>query len=261
MAEELSGMATSPDGRRIFAVSERRNDRLLEFSFDGTEFHEVGRWPVPSSTTEVESLAWLGDGLLLLGTETQRSAEEDTLLVAYISPDRSLRWSETSIDYIAIWGEGRRRGRGIEAACAAGGVALIGRETPVMNDGRLAIRLAFGSTALDGWSAITIQTQLADDRLGLSSLACRTDASGAIRVWAILRDCDGGRFVVRAVLPAEPVAESVVPAQSSESACHDDRNSEAIAVIGDELFVLTDEGTGAQGSWLYRSKGGTFEAP
>ncbi len=180
----LSGADTGGDGI-VWLVPERRRV-LLSLRENGGELVLEGV-PLPidgvPAGLDTESLAVLGDGRFVFGTEAQRARDKDTLLLAERRADRVAVVDTIELDY-AGWGQRAPRNKGVEGLCAAGGKLLAGVEWVIEEDGRRFAPIAVHGLAEGSWSYHRLPLSSATGKLASLWCVAETDR---IAAWAIER--------------------------------------------------------------------------
>lgn len=187
-----SDLARDPSGR-LWVVTERTH--LLAPIDGGPPLPIVG---VPEDT-DLEALAFTGDGQLLIGTERDEHRTTDYLLEARIEGDRVVVTATRTVDYAAL-GVEVQPNHGIEGLCVAGAHQVLALEDPaVEDDERLGILVVDGRV---------VRVRLRSETGKLSALTC-SEVPGGLKVWAIERHFGVARLL-RMMVP--------LPASGAQSA-------------------------------------------
>lgn len=198
----LSGLTRGERGR-LWAVSER-GGWLLGFAPDGHDqvsFHIRG----VTGDFDLESLAWLGGDRFAVGTEGHADGRaSDAILVVEIAGAAAYITDRIALDYgrLAIAAKGNQ---GIEGLCAVEGVLLGAFETPVIEGGHRAARIARIVAADESWIALSVS--LTSETGKISALDCRRRGAG-LEVLAVERHFEVAR-ILHFVVP-DDLAEGAV---------------------------------------------------
>jgi len=167
----ISGLARSPDGA-LWAVAER--DHVL-LSLSATDGSTISRRTVEGvgGDEDLESLAWLADTRIAVGTErTAADRETDAIYFLELGPADARVTRRVELRY-DLWGIKPRGNQGIEGLCNAGSTLLAGVETPVERDGRRLAPIGRYDMEREAWTPLWLG--LTSDTGKLSALDCRTD--------------------------------------------------------------------------------------
>lgn len=209
---------------------------------------------------DVESLAWLEDGRVALGTETQEDGRtQDAVLIAR-RQGNSLRVEDRILLPYGLWNMRARRNRGIEGLCRVGRHLVAGVESVWQHEGRRLAPVAVYDLAAETWSPLSVELTTPTGRL--SAVACRPipmAASGrtsarpevaALEVLAIERHFEVARIVRFEIPPGRPAGPSPsirVDVVADLTTLLEDRpNPEGIELYAgtDRLVVMIDNNYG-----------------
>ncbi len=236
-AEGLSG-AASGDGE-LWLVAERQR-RLLRMQVKADALTTKGAPVVLEGLApdlETESLAWLGDGRVLIGTETRGDRAQDVLLLMTIDGDRASVLQRIIVDYARL-GVVAEDNHGIEGACAVGDAWVLGLEQ--RDPQGIATVLLYDATE-QTWQVRRLRLTTSDGKL--ASLDCRAGvADGEIEVVAIERHYGVGRLLAFTLGARSDKGSTIAPrvlidlAQVVEPL----PNFESVVIDGTDVIVITD---------------------
>lgn len=241
-----SGLAQDDEGA-FWTVAER-DAALLSFRVSETTGRaarpevELGRVTrLSESFTEgrdLESLAWLGDGRLAIGTESDPASDAEIILVGRRSGDRVEADGRLELGREPWPGLGPTDNAGVEGLCAAGEWVVAALEAVVVEG---ATRLApIAATRLGDrhWRPFRLALTTATGKV--SALSCRARGE-RLEVFAIERHFHVGRVLRFELMPTagprDIAPEVVADLAHSLSALP---NFEGIELTGDRLLLLTD---------------------
>ena len=237
----LSGTAADEQDR-LWAIAERQ-PLLVLFDQPGAEAPRVVRRLVRGvpEGLETESLAWLGHGRLLAGTESRvPNRRSDALLLLELEPDAARVTEMFTVDYEQLFGVHAAANQGLEGLCYAGGVALAAAETSILRDEqRLSplVRVDLTTrTVVPFWLALTSSTGK------VSALDCRrSDDPHVLDVLAIERHY-GITRVLQFFLPLSGVGFVLTPRVALDAGVRfrPHPNVEGITRHGAGLVLVTD---------------------
>jgi hypothetical protein len=243
-ASGLSGLDGDGAGG-LLAVSERGH-ALLRLVVDGSRLVQDGgpiRLGGVSAGLELESLAWLGDGRVAIGTETQREyREQDEILLVRLEEGHGAVTGSLALRY-EPWGLKAGKNHGIEGLCAAEGWLLAGSEAVGEMDGRRYAPLAVHDLEGGGWTHHYLGLSSGVGRL--ASLACRAAGGGALEVLAIERQFEISRLLRFELQPDAAAGSRIDPEILMDLAVHGRARWEGVAWLPDgRLVVLADNDRG-----------------
>lgn len=134
---------------------------------------------------DLESVACLGDGRFVLGTEPN-AIEADARTTIYFARrdgERVVVTEALEIDP-TMWEMTMRHNEGVEGLCRAGGFLVAGIETVIERDGQRYAPIGLYDLGRERWQALRLPLTTATGKL--SALACRTRGA-AVEVTAVER--------------------------------------------------------------------------
>ena len=162
----LSGLARDRDGR-LWAVAETSHQLVM---LDGRPARTLDIHGVPAGL-ELESLAFLDDGRLAIGTESEdRDRRSDLILFATRSRDRFVVQGSMEVPY-SLWDLHSTSDEGIEAICSTDGLLVVASEKVIEDSAGRAAPLGIYDLARGTWR--TARLPLTSDKGKISGLACR----------------------------------------------------------------------------------------
>lgn len=237
----ISGAAATLDGN-VWVVAERQHTLTLLGRAAGA--WRVLRGPLAidgvDATLELESLALLSDGTLLVGTETASARLSDQLLIVRVDGDAARVVQHVTVDYERV-GLRMDENHGVEAACVADGVMVLGLEVRA-DDGTAPV--VVHDTRDNTWRALSLRLSSSTGKL--ASFDCRAAArGGGLEVLAMERHYGVARVLVfdvtRAALAGRD--KSVIePRLLLDLAEHVEPlpNFESLVWLRDQLLLITD---------------------
>ena len=194
----LSGLA-SGDGGVIWAVPER--DRFvvsLRAVGERIEIEEMLRLDGVPPGWDTESIAYLGDGKFVFGTETQTARSQDELLLAERAASTVTVTDRIVLNY-DLWGIEGSVNHGIEGLCVDGDSLFVGVETAIRIEGHRLAPVARYQRTTSEWTAFRVRLHT---ETGLvSALLCRSvQGQDEIELFAIERHY-GVAVLLRFLLP------------------------------------------------------------
>lgn len=177
----LSGLSLGPDGA-LWAIPEERRE-LLRID------HETGAvtaYPIEGMAEglEAEALSYRGDGVFVVGTETDGEGRASDDLVVLDFDGRVARVRETYQCPYDLWGLRSGHNSGIEGLCTMGLDVVVVAEITGTHEGRRFAPLAWRSEAGE-WSPYRIWLS---SRTGkLAGIGCRRMPGGGAQVVAVER--------------------------------------------------------------------------
>lgn len=249
----LSGLARHADGT-LFALPEDHR-ALLAFRLDAagrpgriTEHALTGI----AADVDTESLAFVGDGLLAVGTERIEgdSVRGDEIDVVRVSGESARVERRLRMPY-ARWGMHAIENTGLEGMCAASGILLASVENPIGEGGRRFAHLGrvawSGADATRGATWEHFRLWLTSDEGMISSLDCRPlPDGGGVDVIAVERHFGIAR-ILRFRVPREGRGHDITPRVAVDLGCalEEVPNFEGIVFLDDErVALLTDNDFG-----------------
>ena len=164
----LSGL--TQDGEGAFWAVGEDGDYLLRI--DSATF-AVDQYPVVGCPpkTDLEALAWMGDGRFVLGTETPEAGRtQDALLYGKVRGDRFVVGSDDACDY-GLWDLTASDNHGIEGLCHVDGVLIVATELIDHQRGRRWAPVAMLDLKTQTWTAHRVG--MTSESGKLAALSCR----------------------------------------------------------------------------------------
>lgn len=164
----LSGLTRDGEGV-LWAVGEMGDSALR---IDPTTF-VVRHYPVVGcpSKTDLEALAWIGDGRFVVGTETREAGRaEDVLLYGRFEGGQFVVGSTDACDY-GLWRLTASDNHGIEGVCHLDGVLMLATELTDQQRGRRWAPIAMVDIETQTWTAHRVG--LTSKTGKLAALSCR----------------------------------------------------------------------------------------
>jgi hypothetical protein len=179
----LSGLSHDDRGH-LLAIAERSRT-IVEMDPRGGNLVLRPLGGVPGGL-DTESIAWLGDGRVAIGTESHEEGRVgETVLVAARRGDGFAVEEQLEVPY-SLWGLGGGRDNlGLEALCVADGTMLAAIEAPVVEGDVRLVPLARYDLIARRWTAFRLRLTSATGKL--SALECRPRPDGDLDVVAIER--------------------------------------------------------------------------
>ncbi|MDH3845875.1 MAG: esterase-like activity of phytase family protein, partial [Myxococcales bacterium] len=177
----LSGLTRDGEGV-LWAVGEHGDAALR---IDPTSF-AIRQYPVVGCPpkTDLEALAWMGDGRFVIGTETQEAGRaQDVLLYGRVEGGRLIVDSTDACDY-GLWGLTASDNHGIEGLCRLDGVLLLATELIDRQRGRRWAPVATLDRETQTWTAHRVGLTTKTGKL--AALGCRV-IDGKIAAIAVER--------------------------------------------------------------------------
>ena len=239
----LSDLAVDANGH-VFAIPERQRV-LVPITLDEAGHGTAGA-ALPlvgiGEDFDTESLAWLPDGKLALGTETQHTRASDLILVLQLEGGLAKVVDSLSLSYVP-WGVMADGNHGLEGLCVAGNTLVAGSEVVVARDGKRLAPLARYDLTRRVWSHHLLELTTATGKI--SGLTCRVGPDGAVTAVAIERHYGVARLL-RFVVPSAATLQIVKPELRFDLAAHTKPlpNFEGIIFRGEDGFeLITDNHT------------------
>lgn len=234
----LSGTAVDDEGR-LWAVAERGH-YLVSLDVDdakqGERFMRVPIDGIPDGM-DAESLAWLGDGRMAIGTERREdNRASDLVLEIGVGNRRATVLRRVPLPY-SLWNIRARANHGIEGLCSADGSVVAAVETVIERGKDRYAPIAVGD--LHGsWTAF--QLRLTSRQGKISALDCRSRGNELMLV-AVERHY-GVTRVLRFTLPRNGSGGIREPELIVDLGKHFERlpNVEGISLHARGLLLLTD---------------------
>ena len=234
----LSGLSRSDEG--LLAVAERQG-LAARLDVDGTVLGQLPLVGVPQGL-DTEAIAVLGDGRILLGTESQvEGRESDHILVAEQVEGELRVTGDWSVSYLAF-GVKAPDNRGVEGLCTAGEVVIaVGEHALQVEGGRAAP--AWWIDADTGQSQ-PLRLALTTSSGKLAGADCQPEGDG-VRLWAVER-----HFAVMRIstwLLAGDEAQAVQAPQHTwdlSPALPDQPNLEGLVVRDGKAWLVRDNDYG-----------------
>jgi len=177
----LSGLTR--DGKGILWAIGESGDSALRI--DPTTF-VVRQYPVVGcpSKTDLEALAWIGDGRFVVGTETREAGRaEDALLYGRFEGGQFVVGSTDTCDY-GLWLLTAPDNHGIEGLCHLDGVLVLATELTDQQRGRRWAPIAMLDVETQTWTAHRVG--LTSKTGKLAALSCRV-IDGTLEAMAVER--------------------------------------------------------------------------
>lgn len=232
----ISGMARDEAGVTWLAPE---RDRVLAAMDPSGALRTVPLEGVPDGL-DVEALAYLGEGLFALGTESNVAPSgteigaQATIFLARSSGERVVV-AETLTIEMSMWGMILRENQGVEGLCNAGGFLLAGIETVIERDGYRVAPLALYDLGSKRWQPLLLR--LTTRTGSLSALACR-QREGAIEVIAVERHFGVSRILRFRVRAGETLATPSIAADLDAFVATTPLNFEGMELGADGDVVL-----------------------
>ena len=230
----LSGLARAPDGT-LWAVGERDHVLLGISARDGRTLFRRTIDGI-AGDVELESVAWIGNSSLAVGTErTKDGRETDTIYLLDLEADDLRVTGRVELAY-ELWGIVPRGNQGIEGLCHAESTLLAAAETPGDRDGKRVAAIGRYDTVRGAWTPLWLQ--LTSDSGKISALDCRTTGD-RLDVLAVERHYGVAR-ILRFAVPRAGESGVLVPEIVLDLAPHrrDTDNIEGIVWVGDRSAVM-----------------------
>ena len=186
---------------------------------------------------DTESLAVLGEGRLVLGTEAQRTRDHDLLLFAERRGERVAVVESVALDY-GGWRREAPRNKGIEGLCAAAGRLLVGVEWVIQNGLLRYAPIAVYDLDERKWSYHRLRLSSGTGKL--ASLWCAAEGDH-LAAWAIERHYGVNR-ILRFEVPLSGAVRDLVPSRVDVLADErDSLNYEGIVRAADGTPILISD--------------------
>lgn len=170
----LSGLARDIDGR-LWAVSETSHQLVVLDVLSRLPSRALDIHGVPAGL-ELESIAFLDDGSLAIGTESEDDdRSSDLVLFATRAGDGFEVRSSLDVPY-GLWDLHSASDEGIEAICAADGLLVVASETVIEDDSGRTAPLGIYDLESGTWRAARLPLTSLEGKI--SGLACRSTGLG-----------------------------------------------------------------------------------
>lgn len=222
----LSGLALDSEGR-AWAVAER-DEVAVRLAEDGAVAESL---PLQGlGARDGESLAWLPDGRLALGSEPGRPRRADRVLLLQVSDGVARKEAVIRLDY-APFGLRAEGNRGLEGLTASGDWLIAASEMVVEEDGLRDAPLWL--TSLASGEATLARLRLSSDTGKVSAVEAWTEEDGSLSLLVIERHfgvarlllyrdvAAGGGLAPTRVIDLWPTVEALAPEANLEGLCRD----------------------------------------
>jgi hypothetical protein len=240
-ASGLSGLSHDASGH-LLAIAERARV-LIDMDPRGREIRSRPIVGVPA-LLDTESIAWLGDGRIAIGTESRGSgAASERILIATLGDDRVVVDEQLALPY-DLWQVRSVDNGGLEGLCAADGLLLAAVEAPIVEGSGRFAALGRLDLARREWTAFRLRLSSATGKI--SALECRPRPDGDLDVLAIERHYEVIRVLGFRVSPrgAGHTLDPVVLADLRDL-IRAGENFEGLEWLGrDELALISDNDHG-----------------
>lgn len=191
----ISGLTHTSDGS-LLAVGER-DHMLLTLSAEDFRILSLGAITGVEPGVDLESIAWLGNSRIALGTERKDDGREyDTIYIAEVVAADAQVESRIELNH-QLWGIKSRRNQGIEGLCATGMTLLAALETTVKRNGKRFAPIGRYDMNNKTWKSMWLQ--LTSESGKLSAIDCR-ERNNHLDVLAIERHFEVARMLRFSVL-------------------------------------------------------------
>ena len=230
----LSGLAADAQGK-LWAVAEAASALVHVDSKQGVGLSV----PIAGIREEIEleSVAFLANGDLVLGTESEASdrASDAILFASRDDSNQITVRRELALDY-KMWGLTAPSDQGIEGLCIAGDSLVVVVEAVIKNDGERFAPLAVYDLRMKAWQPYRLKLT---SKVGkIAGLACRLTKRG-LEFVAIERHYPV-RLVVHGVIDPGAAKKPIVPAIAVDLSARPD-NLEGIAWLADGSVAMVSD--------------------